>query len=351
MDGISIDQLKSLFSELKDTVPLPSAIEAHSDNTDQKTCESVTLGGKKHKVYYFKQLSDTNTGWLLSMPAAAPPPFVVTDSIKQEGADRLKNANIPFIDNRGNAFINLPGLYVFIVGRNQGRSSFTPTKRGGKLFQYSGVKLIYAFLTDPLLDEAPEKALLNCTVRTIAKKAHVSMGSVSELFREMKDRGYLSEEANGSRQRRWLLNREELFAKWVHGYCEYRPRKNVIRLQADTPNWWQEIDIEEYRAQWGGEAAAVLLADGFLINPQVISIYTHELMGAFVLKANLQKVESGGNVEIMAPFHGFSWKHHPSCVHPLLVYGDLIYSADSRNREAAKRVYDKHLHSIIQPDR
>lgn len=351
MRDTKADQLDRLFSDLKDIVPFPSDLKVDAIHTDDDTLGLARLGSRTYRVHYYRQLSDVQIGLLLTLSESDYPPLVVTNRIKQEDAEELRKHNIPFLDTRGNAYINLPEFYVYIVGRSQTATSLSPTRQGGKLFNYSGIKLLYALLTDPNLDRSPEDALLNDTLRNIASMAHISLGSVSNLFREMKERGYLAEESHENTQIRWLLNREELFRKWVHGYCEYRPRRNVVRFQTDDPEWWRAIRIEDYNALWGGEAAAVLLTEGFLVNPQVITIYTDETMYGLVLEANLQKVESDGNVELMAPLHGFPWHHQSNCVHPLLIYADLIYSTDDRNREAAERIHDKHLHRIINPAR
>jgi hypothetical protein len=338
-----------MLSELGAAVPLPLDIKVGSASSDGDTRRTVEIGQTKYAVHYVRQLSDVQTGLLLAMRKSALPPLVVTDKIRLEDAERLRKEDIPFLDTRGNAFINLPGIYVYVVGRNQTHSSPGRKTPGGKLFRYSGIKLIYALLTDPNLDQHPQEALLNGTIREIAAKAHISLGSVSDLFGEMAARGYLAEEKVGKRQKRLLLNRQELTQKWIHGYCEYRPRKHVVSLQSNEAAWWKNIQIEDHGGLWGGEVAAAFLTEGFLVNPQVVTIYADETMYGLVLAANLQKVESGGNVELLAPLPGFPRKEPNHCVHPLLVYADLLYSADDRNREAAERIHDKYLHSIIHP--
>jgi hypothetical protein len=349
MSDLRDSQISTMFSELGAIVPLSLEIEVGSACSDDDTRGTVEIGEAKYVVHYVRQLSDVQIGLLLAMRQLALPPLVVTDKISQNAAERLRKEDIPFLDTRGNAFINLPGTYVYIVGRNQSVSTPNRKTPGGKLFGYSGIKLIYALLTDPNLDQHPQEAILNGTIREIGAKAQISLGSVSDLFREMTARGYLAEEKDGKRHKRLLLNREELTQKWVHGYCEYRPRKHVVHLQSSDLDWWKNIQIEDHGGLWGGEIAAVLLTDGFLVNPQVATIYTDKTMYGLVLAANLQKVESGGNVELMAPLHGFLWENPNHCVHPLLVYADLLYSADGRNRETAERIHDKYLHSIIHP--
>jgi len=39
---------------------------------------------------------------------------------------------------------------------------------------------------------------------------------------------------------------------------------------------------------------------------------------------------------------------NPDCVHPLLVYADLLATGDGRNAEAALRIYENHLRQTIE---
>ena len=271
-------------------------------------------------------------------------PVLVFDRLSAEQAEELRRAGTAFMDRRGNVFLCLPGLYLFVAGRNQRVAAWDP-RPSGKLFQVAGVKLVHALLTDPALDREPGKSLLNATVRVIAPTANVSMGSVSELLQEMKERGYLVEDGRN----RLLVNRRELFEKWVHGYCEYRPRRHVVHLVAATPDWWQAVSLADRPTRWGGEAAASLLTEGFL-RPGAVTLYSNadEPMHDFVLEHGLRQVEDGGNVELLAPMPGRAWPDRPDCVHPLLVYADLIYSGDGRNREAAERIYATFLRDTVE---
>ncbi|HOC32193.1 MAG TPA: type IV toxin-antitoxin system AbiEi family antitoxin, partial [Armatimonadota bacterium] len=36
------------------------------------------------------------------------------------------------------------------------------------------------------------------------------------------------------------------------------------------------------------------------------------------------------------------------CVHPLLVYADLLSIDDDRTREIAQSIYDRYLHTLIE---
>jgi hypothetical protein len=162
---------------------------------------------------------------------------------------------------------------------------------------------------------------------------------------EMRKHGYISEEDG----RRLLVNRKELFRKWLSGFMDYRPRWNVVRLESPSPDWWKKANLKNTGIFWGGETAANILTKGFL-SPEKATLYTNNIIYNFVLEHGLRKVGSGGNVELMAPLPGQPSLIRDDCVHPLLVYADLIYSGNDRSREAADRIYDIYLKKIIEPD-
>ena len=68
-----------------------------------------------------------------------------------------------------------------------------------------------------------------------------------------------------------------------------------------------------------------------------------------MLKHSLQK-DPDGTVEFLKPF----WRTPQvqsgggSCVHPLLVYADLLSIDDDRTREVAQIIYDRYLRTIIE---
>ena len=208
---------------------------------------------------------------------------------------------------------------------------------GGKLFKRSGIRLVYALLTDPRLDED----LLNVPVRELASKARMSTGSVSELLSEMKEREFLLVDGRFKR----LVNRKLLFDQWLHGYMEARFKMKKQCFEADRIAWWKDRKPEHEGFLWGGEPAAALLTDDFL-RPSTLTLYTAEPLYDLVVDGNLHQVSVGGNIEFVEPF--LKIEGELGCVHPLLVYADLICSSDDRNRETATRIYVRYLRQIIE---
>lgn len=213
----------------------------------------------------------------------------------------------------------------------------------GKLFKKTGIRLVYALLTDPRRGEDWGNDLLNIPVRELARKAKMSTGSASELLSEMRARGFLLVDGRYKR----LVNLQELFNQWLNGYKDYRFKLQVQYFQADTISWWRKRDSEREGFLWGGEPAGAILTDGFL-RPEKLTIYTEKPLYDLVVDGNLHQVSSGGNVEFVKPF--LRVEGEQACVNPLLVYADLICSSDDRNGETARRINDRYLRRIIDAD-
>ena len=179
-------------------------------------------------------------------------------------------------------------------------------------------------------------------MRDLARDVGLSTGSVSELLSEMKERGFLLEDG----RYKHLVNRKVLFDQWLHGYTETRFRVKKQCFEAQTIQWWKNRRSEDEGFLWGGEPAAARLTDDFL-RPEILTIYTDQPLYDLVVDGDLHQVPSGGNVEFV-PLLVHKEKGREGCVHPLLVYADLICSSDDRNTETAMRIYDRYLRQIIE---
>ena len=212
---------------------------------------------------------------------------------------------------------------------------------GGKLFKKTGIKLVYALLTDPRLDADWGKDLLNVPLRELASKTGISTGSVSELLSKMKEREFLLADERFRR----LVNRKLLFDQWLHGYMDYRFKVKKQCFEAKTVSWWNTRKPDREGFLWGGEPAGAVLTDDFL-RPQKLTIYTDKPLYDLVVDGNLHQVSAGGNIEFVEPF--LKTEGMQGCVNPLLVYADLICSSDDRNTETATRIYDRYLRQLVE---
>lgn len=260
--------------------------------------------------------------------------LLITEYVTPPIADLLKGLNIFFIDTVGNAYINEPPLYIFIKGnRPQLALKAEPQKR---LFKPGGLRVVFALFNNP--------DMVNRPYRDIAKAADVALGTVGWVIRDLKEMGFFLKMGKGHRK---LINLEKLFKRWVEAYPEQlRPKLIIERFETTNHNWWQEVNIKEHGACWGGEVAAANLT-GYLM-PAKVTIYTNEPFGKLVLKNRLRKVEQG-NVEILTPFWNFDHEFaNQGIAPPLLVYADLIATGDLRNIEAAGMIYEKYLTGLVR---
>jgi hypothetical protein len=257
------------------------------------------------------------------------PALLVTKTVTPPMAAKLRELRIQFIDTAGNAFLNAPGVYLFVQGNKAPEPALAKAQKG--IFTTAGTKVIFALLCNPELAHA--------TYRDIAKTADVGLETVNRILTGMLRQGFLLD--IGSRGRR-LRNKAELLERWVVAYAEQlRPKQLIGTYRAGTVLNWKELEIPAPATLWGGEVAAAKLT-GYL-SPEIITIYLHRPVQEIMKKLQLAK-QPQGNVELREIFWNFQLKGLPTTtVPPLLAYADLIATADPRNIDTAKRIYDEHL--------
>jgi hypothetical protein len=302
----------------------------------------LRIRGKPFVVKYLKPIRDADS---VPLEFGPHPVLYLADRLSTEKAEEMRAANRLFVDLRGNAFVSIPGVYLFVAGRNAKAAVSAGLVPGptGKLFKKSGIQLIALLLTDPNLDADPDHAWINRSVRDLADKAKLSTGSVSDLLAALKARDFLVTDGNAKR----LINRKKLLDAWAHGYAEFRLRRKRQCFTVDTIAWWEKRRPSQEGFRWGGEPAAAILTSRFL-RPGKLTIYARQPLYDLVVEANLHMSAGDWAVEILEPLPGIADGPDSNCVHPLLVYADLIATGDNRNDEAARRIYADHLRSTIE---
>lgn len=262
--------------------------------------------------------------------------LIVTNYVNPRMAERLKEMNMSFLDLAGNAYLNEPPVYVYVKGN---RSAEDPYRKPvARIFQPSGLKVLFAFLCEPGLEFKP--------YRTIAKKAGVALGTVARVITDLRELGYLMDVYPW---RHGLKKKEKLIERWVTTYHELlRPKLVLGRYSALDSKWWMQAEITDLQTYWGGEVAAAKLT-GYL-RPEKITVYTRNEPTQLLLMNKLKK-DPDGNVEILKVFWQveYAWPHN-ELVPPLLIYADLIATGDARNIETAKMIYERELAGLIQKD-
>jgi hypothetical protein len=266
---------------------------------------------------------------------AAKKIVLVSQYIPSPQAEKLRSLDIPFFDAAGNAYFNEPGFFVFVTGR---KAEVTKHEKAIRLFNKSGIKLLFAFLNEPELIEKD--------YRTIMEKTGIaSTSTVSDLIADLERRGYITKIGKSGFGKRRLRKKSELFKRWVEAYTDVlRPKlvKGQFVSKRRSDAWWKEVDITAYDACWGGEMAAARLTN--YLRPEIVTIYADSSLPKLQAKYGLQR-NPNGNVEILQRF----WKQEgeTEIAPPLIVYADLINSADERNIETAGIIYDRHIAGLI----
>lgn len=305
----------------------PKKMDVQSGNGQIKVHAPQIAGEFLLNLHIKKNLTNAALGNLAVEQAEQREKMVlVADYITPEQADRLRQAGIPFFDAAGNVHFNEPGLFVFVTGKKGRREKEKPLR----LFRPVSLKVLFLLLTDP--------EYLNQDYRRIAERAGVSLGAVGETFNDLRKSRYLL--LHGKNERT-LTRIPDLLKKWVEAYInKMRINLRVGRFHTDKfqGRWWEDVNIKDFGAAWGGEIAAEKLTD-YLI-PETVTVYTDSPIPQFQARFGLRHNE-GGNIEIIKKFWELS--ESGETVHPLIVYADLLATGDARNLETARIIYEAEI--------
>lgn len=321
----------------------------------QKEDDDGTLRLRYHgvdacfRIEFRRQITTTVVNMMLA--ARSPERFqnllIIAPSVTPACAGLMKARGICYADAAGNLFLHSGSLYLHVSGQKSPKKDkwdeLMPIRQS---FAANGLKLIFAFLTDPDLDREPAKALLNQNYRIIGKVAGMPLGSIAATMRALQMGDYVVTEEKGEKL---LLNRKKLMARWIEDYAaRLRPRLVAQHYRVPAWKWWANADVHKANGLWGSEIAGAKLTA--YLSPETATIYSDDIPGEFILANALYK-DPNGKVEVLRSFwEPIPWAKHNDCVHPFLVYADLVASEIDRNVETAQRVYDRYLRQIIEPE-
>ena len=299
--------------------------------------------GTKHWRFSVEVKGQLNSHTLGSAIAAVSkhkrehgPTALVAYYINPSQAEKLRELGIEFFDTAGNVFLKQEGLHVFVSGR-KGRESNTREPRRGRAFNATGSRLIFALLCNPGLEEKP--------YRQLAKEAGISLGAVNWIMSDLKSLGHLID--NGTRGRR-IQNRKELLKRWVAAYPEQlRPKLLIGRYHKEgARDWWQNAELPP-DTFWAGEIAAAMITR--YLRPEIVTIYSETNLPSLQAQYGLRR-SSDGEIELLRRFWAFdNWDEQDKhVVPPLLIYADLIRTADDRNLETAEILYDQCIARLVE---
>jgi hypothetical protein len=267
------------------------------------------------------------------------PGLLVAPRITAEMADKCRELDVQFIDANGNAYLHDLGLFIFVKGlRPRAKEGMDiTTAEPPRAGTATALRVIFVLLCRPELVNAP--------YREINRAAGVALGTVGEVFLDLNNRGYAII-GKGMGERR-ILERKRLIDEWVTNYpIKLRPKLNPRRFHAPTPDWWRQVDVTRYGAQWGGEVAADKLT-GYL-RPNTFTLYfrpenVRQNLTKLVVENKL-RADPKGEIEVLDAFWNFPADDTLSeTVPPILVYADLLATLDPRNLETAHMIYEQSI--------
>lgn len=273
----------------------------------------------------------SNIGLILSQLQDRPKQkrwLLIADYIAKDVAEILRQENCNYLDTAGNAYIKTEKLFIFIDGK---KKESADKKNQSRAFQEVGLKLLLLLISDP--------HSLQSSYRALAEKTNISLGSVSNIFKELEDSGFIVK----TKRKRVLKNMDVLLERWVIAYNDilkprifrkkFRPVSDVFDLFL-TQN--QQIGFV-----WGGESAANIMTN-YLKSSHHTIYYDGDLS---VLLNTLRLIpDNNGNIEVYSSFWTDDLKlKYGNTAPPLVVYADLMGTNSSRNIEAAKMILENGL--------
>jgi hypothetical protein len=259
-------------------------------------------------------------------------PLLVTGFATPDLAEECRKLDLPFIDTAGNLYLHTENFLVDVRGKAR---PDRPFKNDYRANNPAGLKIIFALLCRP--------ELAGARYREIAKFAQVALGAIGPVLNDLAQRAYLQK---GKTLTGRLVRRKELLQEWVTYYpANLRPTLRPRRYQADRAQLTQ-TDLTQFRAFWGGEYGAEQLTR--YLKAERFTIYVPGTPPPALMTKARMRLAADGNTEILEAFWHPELVENPTTIAPpLLIYADLMATADQRNLEAAKEVYDRFLETLV----
>lgn len=275
--------------------------------------------------------------------ATGHPSLLVTHCLSTSMAEKLRALNQPFADAAGNAYLEGPGLLVYVTGRKlEGEPAIAATRRA---FTTAGLKVQFALICDPALADAP--------LRAIAAAAGVALGGVPAVLADLQRSGALL--VQGKKRR--LNATRRLLDDWALDYARRLRPKTLLKIYT-SPHFdaWENWQLDPSQMLWGGEPAAKLLVQD--LRPGVLTLYADTMPARLMVEQRMvqvsetliqQRLIEQRVIELRRPFWGNlpaaepSAAQLPGSVPPALIYADLLATGDSRCLETAEIIYDRYL--------
>lgn len=300
-----------------------------SCSPDSEHDADVTLTRGQARQAYAMSLTQraTLSGLRAQHPQDATRPTLIgAEAVSPRSAEALRRAGIQYVDAAGNAWISFHDVLIDVRGRRPARG-FSPGRQrrpGGNLFSTGRAKVAFVLLQWP--------ALWHRTQREVATAAGVSLGQANGAIAMFRDAGF---GPGGHR------SDSELLDLWVGAFPTGLSHKIFLAgyhgdLEAGAVGSPWPSTIEG--AEISGEMAVP-----HLLRPTAMTIYVEALDPSLPLKHRWRS-DGESNITVRKRFWRVpSWDVTSNGVADearqtapsVLIYADLMSSANPRAREAA----------------
>ena len=248
------------------------------------------------------------------------PIMLIVGDISPQNLMKFAEEGFNVLDLAGNCYINIPPLYILITGQKLVK----PKETVKKVFNDSAIKLIFYFLLD--------KSNIAKPYRKIVEETGFSIGTVKNVIEEMTLQHHIIKTPKG----RVLMNWRKLLDDWQVAYNQtLKPKLFLKKMTLAKPERiknWKDTKLPQ-DACWGGESGANL-TDGYLI-PEIHTIYTGGDSNEIIRTSRILP-SSEGEILVYKKFWTGIEENH--IAPKILIYADLMGTANSRCLDAAKRI-------------
>lgn len=248
------------------------------------------------------------------------PIMLIVGDISPQNLMKFAEQGFNVLDHAGNCYINIPPLYILITGQKLVR----PKETVKKVFNDSAIKLIFYFLLD--------KSNIAKPYRKIVEETGFSIGTVKNVIEEMTLQHHIIKTPKG----RVLMDWRKLLDDWQVAYNQtLKPKLFLKKMTLAKPERiknWKDTKLPQ-DACWGGESGANL-TDGYLI-PEIHTIYTGGDSNEIIRTSRILP-SSEGEILVYKKFWTGIEENH--IAPKILIYADLMGTANSRCLDAAKRI-------------
>jgi len=248
------------------------------------------------------------------------PIMLIVGDISPQNLMKFAEEGFNVLDHAGNCYINIPPLYILITGQK----FVKPKETVKKVFNDSAIKLIFYFLLD--------KSNIAKPYRKIVEETGFSIGTVKNVIEKMTLRHHIIKTSKG----RVLMDWRKLLDDWQVAYNQtLKPKLFLNKMTLVKPERiknWKDTKLPQ-DACWGGESGANL-TDGYLI-PEIHTIYTGGDSNEIIRTSRILP-SSEGEILVYKKFWTGIEENH--IAPKILIYADLMGTANSRCLDAAKRI-------------